>query len=130
GDHRDLHSFPTRRSSDLHWPRLVSQGLPEPAGGRPLWRRVLVSRSDELGKLAAEGSHPAPQLVARPVSGSLPPLGHRARPESARLLDHLRNGPRRPQGVDGIGVVALEEMLNPEPESCLTAEPPLTVASV
>ena len=61
-----------------HWARLVSEGVHQPAGSRSLRRRVLVASADELGKLAAAGAHPTPQLVAGPLSRGLPPLGSRA----------------------------------------------------
>src|SRR3989338_9388477 len=44
GDHRDLHSFPTRRSSDLHRVRISPQGLSD--GARRL-RRPDPPRSEE-----------------------------------------------------------------------------------
>ena len=75
-----------------------------PQEARPLRRRMLVARAAELGKLAAAGPDPAPQLVAGPLPRSLPPLGHRARPESPGLLDHLPDRPRRPERADWIGV--------------------------
>src|SRR5690349_25168477 len=52
GDHRDLHSFPTRRSSDLGWCRSTSDGwtrtssFPSTSVAEPTSRTV-ISRSEE-----------------------------------------------------------------------------------
>src|ERR1035437_6295501 len=72
-----------------HRTRLVSQGIQERAGSPPLRRRVLVARADELGKLAARGSDPAPQLVAGTLSRRLPTVERRTRPSCAGLFNHL-----------------------------------------
>src|SRR5438874_11346392 len=53
GDHRDLHSFPTRRSSDLQ-PRWPDDGVQEPVGGLDilppaLRRRNLLVRQRRAG---------------------------------------------------------------------------------
>ena len=77
-------------------------------GSGPLWRRVLVAGADELGKLAAAGFDPTPELVAGPLPRGLPPLGCRARPESAGLLDYLPDRPRRLEGTDWLGVARPE----------------------
>src|SRR5947209_12497081 len=49
-DHRDLHSFPTRRSSDLsgcqaaRTPRVPCRRRPSPASSRARWRRAPTAR--------------------------------------------------------------------------------------
>src|SRR5213080_4548966 len=65
---------------------------------------MLVARVDELGKLAPAGLDATSQLVAGDLPRGLPPLGHRAGPKSARVLNDLSNRAGGFEGVDGIGV--------------------------
>src|SRR5438270_4265692 len=65
---------------------------------------MLVARIDELGKLASARTDATSQLVAGDLPRGLPPLGHRAGPESARVLDDVSNGAGGFERVDGIGL--------------------------
>src|SRR5205809_6914356 len=48
GDHRDLHSFPTRRSSDLEYVGRVVIGMPVPSWQAQLRVRRVVETADRV----------------------------------------------------------------------------------
>src|SRR5437016_2563627 len=86
--------------------RLVPERFYQCARGGALWGSMLVARADELGKLAAEGAYPTPQLVAGCVLCRLRALGRAAGSESPGLFDQL---PDCPRGFERTNRVRLEE---------------------
>src|SRR6185295_17557610 len=71
GDHRDLHSFPTRRSSDLDEVHVELDDVAEPVAGRTRAERVVEREQPRLRILVRDAAATALEAFAEPVSCGL-----------------------------------------------------------
>src|SRR5204862_7924221 len=89
GDHRDLHSFPTRRSSDLCGLRINSGGTPGDVPGTPSGKTGLRSPASFFLELKmSPGIHSIGSkllMLSQPASGKVSAVAMKTDRKSTRL---------------------------------------------